>query len=128
MIRPDSQDQTSVGLDHWKDADEFKGCARAWADKIKVRPARIQVQKMTQKWASCSPRGVLTFSVALLDEQKEFGEAVIVHELIHLKVANHGPVFRSLLRAYLPGASKSLADQISCGYRVPMLKYATGVE
>lgn len=26
---------------------------------------------------------------------------VIVHELLHLKVANHGPVFRALLKAYL---------------------------
>jgi predicted metal-dependent hydrolase len=71
---------------------------------------------MTQKWASCSPGGVVTFSTALLDERKDFGEAVIVHELIHLKVPNHGPVFRSLMKAYLPKASKSLIEQVACGY------------
>jgi predicted metal-dependent hydrolase len=27
---------------------------------------------------------------------------VIVHELLHLKVRNHGKLFKSLLRAYLP--------------------------
>jgi predicted metal-dependent hydrolase len=83
---------------------EFKDCARAWAEKIRVNPARIQVQRMTQKWASCSPGGVVTFSTDLLDEDRAFGEAVMVHELVHLKVPNHGPVFRSLLKAYLPRA------------------------
>lgn len=86
----------------WQSAGEFKDCAHAWAEKIRVKPARIQVQRMTQKWASCSPAGVVTFSTDLLSEDRAFGEAVIVHELIHLKVPNHGPVFRSLLRAYLP--------------------------
>jgi predicted metal-dependent hydrolase len=86
----------------WQSVDEFKECARAWAKKIRVTPARIQVQRMSQKWASCSPGGVVTFSTDLLGENRAFGEAVIVHELIHLKVPNHGPVFRSLLTAYLP--------------------------
>jgi predicted metal-dependent hydrolase len=90
--------------DRWQSADEFKDCARAWAEKIRVKPARLQVQRMTQKWASCSPGGVVTFSTDLLGEDRSFGEAVMVHELIHLKVPNHGPVFRSLLKAYLPQA------------------------
>jgi predicted metal-dependent hydrolase len=57
---------------------------------------------MTRKWASCSPGGVVTFSLDLLEQPRDLGEAVIVHELLHLKVPNHGPVFRSLMRAYLP--------------------------
>jgi predicted metal-dependent hydrolase len=113
--QPDLQRQDTVPVDRWQDAKEFKDCARAWADKIKAQPTRIQVQRMTQKWASCSPGGVVTFSTALLDERKDFGEAVIVHELIHLKVPNHGPVFRSLMKAYLPKSSKSLMDQVACG-------------
>ncbi len=31
-----------------------------------------------------------------------FREYVIVHELLHLKVPNHGKLFKTLLRAYLP--------------------------
>ena len=95
--------ETVTAPDRWQNAKEFKDCAREWAEKIRVEPARIQVQRMTQKWASCSPGGVVTFSSDLLSEDRSFGEAVIVHELVHLKVPNHGPVFRSLLRAYLPG-------------------------
>lgn len=86
----------------WRDSAEFKAHTRVWAERIGVKPTRIQVQAMKTKWASCSTLGAISFSADLLLERRGFGEAVIVHELLHLKVRNHGPVFRSLLHAFLP--------------------------
>jgi predicted metal-dependent hydrolase len=80
----------------------FKDRVRHWAEKIGVRPARIQVQPMTRKWASCSPGGRLCFSTSLVREEPAFQEIVIVHELLHLRVPNHGRLFRSLMTAHLP--------------------------
>jgi predicted metal-dependent hydrolase len=116
MSRPEPRLEETERQDRWENAKEFKDFARAWAEKIQVKPARIQVQRMTQKWASCSPRGVVTFSTDLLAEDRAFGEAVIVHELIHLKVPNHGPVFRSLLKAYLPQGDSRVVGRLSCSY------------
>lgn len=101
----------------WRDAAEFKEHARAWAERIGVKPSRIQVQAMKTKWASCSTLGAISFSTDLLLESRGFGEAVIVHELLHLKVRNHGPVFRSLLRALLPGHQELTA--VSCERPLP---------
>lgn len=56
---------------------------------------------MRRKWASCSSRGRLTFDRELLKKPARFRAEVIVHELLHLKVPNHGKLFRALLRAYL---------------------------
>jgi predicted metal-dependent hydrolase len=109
MSRPAPQLKEAAVQQSWESIDEFKATARAWAEKIRVKPTRIQVQRMTKKWASCSPGGVVTFSTDLLGEDRGFGESVIVHELIHLKVPNHGAVFRSLLKAYLPrGAVRAI--------------------
>jgi predicted metal-dependent hydrolase len=72
-----------------------------WATRIEVTPARVQIQPMRSKWASCSPAGRLTFSADLLAAPAAFRNEVIVHELLHLIVANHGKLFRSLLRAHL---------------------------
>jgi predicted metal-dependent hydrolase len=94
---------SGLKVEQWRGRAEFKDHARAWADRIGVKPARIQVQAMKGKWASCSTSGAISFSADLLVERRAFGEAVIVHELLHLKVRNHGPVFRSLVRAFLPG-------------------------
>ncbi len=73
-----------------------------WAEKIRARDFRVRVQPMKRKWASCSTRRNVTFSTELLSQKRSFRHYVIVHELLHLKVPNHGKLFKSLLRAYLP--------------------------
>ena len=73
-----------------------------WASKIGVRPLRVQIQRMTRKWASCSPSGRICLSKDLLTEDRAFQQVVIVHELLHLRVHNQGKLFKSLLSAYLP--------------------------
>jgi predicted metal-dependent hydrolase len=57
---------------------------------------------MRKKWASSSNNGFVTFNTQLLGERRDFGEYVIVHELLHLKVPNHGKLFKSLLTAHIP--------------------------
>ncbi|MBI2152759.1 MAG: M48 family metallopeptidase [Candidatus Rokubacteria bacterium] len=86
-----------------RDAPALKVIVRRWASKIGVEPKRVHVQRMTTKWASCSLSGRLCFSSDLLLEDAAFQEAVIVHELLHLRVPNHGKLFRSLMAAYAPG-------------------------
>lgn len=70
---------------------------------------------MRKKWASCSTEGRLTFSRDLLAEPAEFREEVIVHELVHLLVPNHGKLFKASMRVYLPGWNTgSSATSLSC--------------
>jgi predicted metal-dependent hydrolase len=40
-----------------------------------------------------------------------FQDYVIVHELLHLRVPNHGKLFKSLLTAYLPGWRRSIQNE-----------------
>ena len=81
----------------------FEARVEDWARKIKVTPRVIRIQRMTRKWASCSSKGTLSFSADVLKEAPHFQDYVIVHELLHLRVPNHGKLFRSLLTAYIPG-------------------------
>jgi hypothetical protein len=82
--------------------DAFHREVEQWARKIGVQPKRVQIQRMTRKWASWSSSGRICFSADLLKESKAFRETVIVHELVHCLVPNHGKLFKSLMRAYLP--------------------------
>lgn len=75
-----------------------------WAIRLNVAPRRVQIQPMMKKWASCSTAGRLTFSSDLLGEPSAFRAEVIVHELLHLTVPNHGRLFKALLRTYLGSA------------------------
>ncbi len=102
-----------------RDAAELKERARSWAVTIGVLPRRVQVQTMRTKWASCSSLGTVTLSTDLLREDRRFQEFVLVHELLHLLVPNHGRVFRSLLRAYLPDWEQTAAGKAgrNCGFQ-----------
>src|SRR5919199_5700119 len=78
-----------------------KAEVQSWAQRIGVEPKEVHVRPMKRKWASCSSNGRLTFNTELLHEPAAFRAEVVVHELLHLKVPNHGKLFRALLRAYL---------------------------
>jgi predicted metal-dependent hydrolase len=89
--------------------DTFKEEVRAWAVQIGVEPVEIHVRPMKQKWASCSSRGRITFDSALLAQPAAFRDEVIVHELVHLKVPNHGALFKTLVRAHMRDSAKRLS-------------------
>lgn len=67
-----------------------------------MEPNRIQVRKMKSKWSSCSSRGNIILSSDLMGLPRDVVEYAIVHELLHLKVPNHGRTFKVLLSVYLP--------------------------
>ncbi len=90
-----------VPLEEMVPAEIFKGEVRAWAKRLGVTPKEIRLRPMKRKWGSCSTSGRLTFNVELLRQPARVRRRVIVEELLHLKVPNHGKLFRALLRAYL---------------------------
>jgi predicted metal-dependent hydrolase len=79
----------------------------AWARRIGVQPRELHIRPMTRKWGSCSTSGRVSFNTDLLRQPADFRRRVIVEELLHLKVPNHGRLFRSLLHAYLGAAEGS---------------------
>lgn len=85
----------------WRDKDEFKARVFEWADKIDVRVRSLALRPMRTKWASCSTSGNLNFNAELLGLDKKLGDYVIVHELLHFNVPNHGKLWKSLMTAYL---------------------------
>lgn len=86
----------------WQDQDEMRWAARHWAVRIGVKVPQIHIRTLKRKWASISTAGRLTLDASLLSIPKPLGEFVIVHELVHLLVPNHGKVFKSFMLAYLP--------------------------
>ena len=73
-----------------------------WAQRLAVRPRLVRVQKMTRKWGSCSTTGIITLALDLADQEPGFQDFVIAHELLHLRVPNHGKLFKSLMSVYVP--------------------------
>lgn len=82
---------------------ELKRRTLSWATKLRVNPRVIRVQAMRTKWGSCSSVGTLTLASDLVEQDTRFQDYVVVHELLHLRLANHGQVFKALMSAHVPG-------------------------
>jgi len=85
----------------WKDKTEFKRRVHHWAKKLDVNIQSLSIRPMKSKWASCSTNGNLNFNTELLDLEKNVGDYVIVHELLHFFLPNYGKQWKSLMRAHL---------------------------
>jgi len=81
--------------------EEFKSRVREWALKLDVTVQSITVRPMRKKWASCSTAGKFNFNSELLSFDSDVADYVIVHELLHFFVPNHGKLWKSLMRAHL---------------------------
>ncbi len=86
--------------------ERFRARVHRWAETIGVNPKVIQIREMKTKWASCSTKGRVSFARELLTKRPKFQDYVIVHDLLHLQVPNHGKLFKSLMRAYVPDWEK----------------------
>ena len=92
--------------------DEFKARVREWAQKLDVETRVISLRSMKRKWASYTKvSSLLIFNTALLEMDDEVRDYVIVHELLHVRIPNHGKLWKSFMRAYL-GDYERLEQQL----------------
>ena len=79
----------------------FKERVHHWSEKLDVKVTWLGIRPMRNKWASCSTNGHLNFNVELLALERKLWDYVIVHELLHFFVPNHGKLWKSLMRVHL---------------------------
>ena len=79
----------------------FKRRVRHFAHKIGVNVQTLALRPMARKWASCSTKGNLNFNLDLLAVDADLQDYVIVHELVHVLVPNHGKLWKMLMCAYV---------------------------
>ena len=75
---------------------------RARAPALAVRPGRISVRDQSSRWASASATGALSFSWRLLLAPPFVLDAVVVHELAHLRIRGHSRRFWTLVERHAP--------------------------
>lgn len=84
-------------------AQELKRRTLSWATQLRVNPRVIRVQDMRRKWGSCSSAGTVTLASDLVQQDPQFQDYVIVHELLHLRLSTHGRLFKALMSVHVPG-------------------------
>ena len=100
-MKPNAKPRLAPSLEEHVGAAVFKAEVNAWAGRIGVHPREVRLRPMKRKWASCSSHGRLTFDTGLLREPARFRTEAVIHELLHMKVPNHGKLFKALLRSHM---------------------------
>ncbi len=63
---------------------------------------RVTIRDQRSRWGSCSPRGHIALNYRLLLMPAEVRAYILIHELMHLKQANHSRRFWRLVEAACP--------------------------
>ncbi len=72
------------------------------APELAVRPGPISIRDQRSRWASASSSGALSFSWRLLLAPPFVLDAVVVHELAHLRIRGHSRAFWALVERHAP--------------------------
>lgn len=82
--------------------ERLDGRSRLWADRLSVQVKQVATRDQRQRWGSCAPDGMIRFNWRIVMAEPTLIDYVVVHELLHLKVRNHGPEFWTEVAAALP--------------------------
>ena len=69
---------------------------------MSVTPGRISIRDQSSRWASASRSGGLSFSWRLILAPPWVLDAVVVHELAHLRIRGHSRAFWALATRHAP--------------------------
>ena len=72
------------------------------AKLMNLQPAEIKFRFMKSRWGSCTHSGKITLNIKLVEAPEWVQDAVIVHELAHLKFLNHSARFWDLVHQFAP--------------------------
>ena len=79
-----------------------------YAKQMKVSPTSIKITAARTRYGSCGGKNSLCFSYLLAQYPIEAIEAVVVHELAHIKHKNHGKRFYAFIYSVMPDYDKRI--------------------
>tara|TARA_R110000803_G_scaffold49331_5_gene102549 strand:- start:1998 stop:2714 length:717 start_codon:yes stop_codon:yes gene_type:complete len=104
--RPLSKDKLSELMD-----DYYRASLRAkafefvaqWEKRLNVSVNKLFIQRMKTKWGGCNPSARnVRINLDLAKKAPECLDYIVLHELLHFFVPNHGPKFVELMDQHMP--------------------------
>jgi len=102
---------------------------RVYAARMGVTPGMVGITGAKTRWGSCSGNnGNLNFSWRLILAEEDAIDYVVVHELAHLKEANHSKRFWAEVQAILPDYRQRRQSLLALQARLQTENWETDAE
>lgn len=101
-------------IDEPEAIEMLKGRTEELSVELGIPFLGVTVRRQRTRWGSCSAKNHINLNLRLACLPPDLVDYVIIHELVHTRVKNHGPDFWRTLDDYLPGAA-ALRDALK-GY------------
>ena len=72
------------------------------AEKSGFKFNRVFIRQQKTRWGSCSEKNNINLNVQLVNVPRDLMDYVIMHELVHTRIKNHGPAFWRELARWVP--------------------------
>ena len=79
-----------------------------YKNRLDVVPAQIRIMELKNRWASCSKKGNLNFHWKCILAPLDVLSYIVVHELVHLRIANHTKQFWNEVDKVIPAYQKNI--------------------
>ncbi len=102
---PEHEDATREALQAWLRrlaGEVLPGYVERRTADIGRAPSGVLVRNQKRRWGSCAPDGTLRLNWRLVMLDEALIDYVAVHELAHLRQANHSPKFWAVVDGILP--------------------------
>lgn len=101
----------NADLPEGEDIESLRAKAKAYlpdrlgflADRYGFRYNRVTIKHNTSNWGSCSSKGNINLNLNLMRVPRPLQDYILLHELTHLRYANHGTAFHAELERLLAG-------------------------
>lgn len=78
-----------------------------WSEQMDLKPQKISFRNQKTRWGSCTSRGHISLNWKLIACPLFVIDAILVHELAHLKHMNHSNHFWTLVKQTYPDYKKA---------------------
>ena len=73
-----------------------------YARRLGIATPRVYIRDQQKRWGSCNAKGIIYFNWRIIMAPMSLIDYVVVHELCHLKQANHSPAYWKWVETILP--------------------------
>ena len=74
--------------------------------------SKITIRNNKRNWGSCSSRNNISLNLQMMKLPDELIEYILLHELVHTKIKNHGPGFWQKLDELTDFKARELSKQV----------------